>query len=141
MANPTSKLEAERSAMLHDLATTGDMRRGSLTECYRNCGKPTCACAAPDHPGHGPYYAFTRKVNGKTKTQQLRPGPLLTKIDREVETYRAFRAACEQLFDINEVLCDARLVEAAGEKKKRRSVPSSRPRSSARSKRSSGRRL
>jgi len=136
MANLISKLEAERSALLHDLATTGDMRRGSLTECYRNCGKPTCACAAPDHPGHGPYYAFTRKVNGTTKTQQLRPGPLLTKIDREVETYRAFRAACEQLLALNAVICDARLVEPVGEKKKRHSGPSSRPRSPARSKRS-----
>lgn len=136
MVDLTSKLEAERSAVLNDLATTGDMRRGSLTECYRSCGKPTCACAAPDHPGHGPYYAFTRKVKGKTKTQQLRPGPLLTKIDREVETYREFRAACEQLLDLNEVICDARPVEPAGEKKKRRSGPSSRPRSSARSKRS-----
>jgi len=141
MANPTSKLEAERSAILRALATTGDMRRGSLTECYRSCGKPTCACAAPDHPGHGPYYAFTRKVNGTTKTQQLRPGPLLTKIDREVETYREFRVACEQLLAINEFICDARPVEPAGEKKKRRSVQSSRPRSSARSTRSSGRGL
>ena len=101
MADPTSTLEAERSALLNTLATSGDMRRGSITECYRRCGKPTCACAMTGHPGHGPYYAFTRKVQGKTKTVQLRPGPLLTKIEREVETYRGFRATCDRLLDVN----------------------------------------
>ena len=122
MADPMSKFKAERSVLLNKLATTGDMRRGSITECYRSCGKPTCACAAPDHPGHGPYYAFTRKVKGKTKTLQLRPGPRLTKIEREVESYRGFRATCNRLLDVNEFICDA--VEPTAEKK-RRSVQSS----------------
>ncbi len=133
LADPMSKFKAERSALLNKLATTGDMRRGSITECYRRCGKPTCACTAPDHPGHGPYYAFTRKVKGKTKTLQLRPGPLLTKIEREVESYRVFRATCDRLLDVNESICDA--VESA-EKKKPRSVQSSTRKSSRRSKRS-----
>ena len=133
MANPMSKFKAERSAVLNKLATTGDMRRGSITECYRRCGKPTCACAAPDHPGHGPYYAFTRKVKGKTKTLQLRPGPLLTKIEHEVEGYRVFRATCGRLLEVNESICDA--VDPS-EEKKPRSVQSSTRRSSRRSKRS-----
>jgi hypothetical protein len=135
MSDPTPNLEAERSALLDKLATTGDMRRGSITECYRRCGKPTCACAAPGHPGHGPYYAFTRKEKGKTKTLQLRPGPLLTKIQIEVETYRGFRATCERLFEVNEAICDARPVEPAEGEKKRRSGRSSKPKSSPRSKR------
>jgi len=136
MSDQTSNLEAERSALLDKLATTGDMRRGSITECYRRCGKPTCACAAPDHPGHGPYFAFTRKEKGKTKTLQLRPGPLLTKIQIEVETYRGFRATCERLFEVNESICDARPIEPAEAEKKRRSGRSSRTKSLARSKRS-----
>ena len=134
MNDTTSNLEAERSALLEKLATTGDMRRGSITECYRRCGKPTCACAAPDHPGHGPYYAFTRKEKGKTKTLQLRPGPLLTKIQIEVETYREFRATCERLLEVNESICEARPVEPAVPEKKRRSRRSSKPKSTPRSK-------
>jgi len=43
----TSKLETERSALLQKLAATSDMRRGSITECYRRrCVKPSCACVA-----------------------------------------------------------------------------------------------
>lgn len=119
---------------MHKLAATGDMRRGSITECYRRCGKPSCACVAPDHPGHGPYYAFTTKVDGKTKTLQLRPGPLLTKVEREVATYRDFRSTCGKLLEVNEAICDARPVDATGQEKKRRSPTPSRTRSSPKSK-------
>ena len=134
MTDSTTKLEAERSALLEKLATTDDMRRGSISKCYRKCGKPTCACTTPDHRGHGPYYAITKRVNGKTKTLQLRPGPLLTKIQREVDTYREFRATCEQLFDVDDSICDARSVELSEGEKKRHSVGSSKPKSSRRSK-------
>ena len=113
MPDPMPKLETERSALLQKLAATGDMRRGSITEVFRSCGKATCRCSASDHPGHGPYYAFTTKVDGKTKTLQLRPGPLLTKMEHEVEAYRAFRSTCDQLLDVNEVICEARPVDTS----------------------------
>jgi hypothetical protein len=137
MSDSLPKLENERSVLLEKLTATGDMRRGSINEVYRSCGKSMCACATdPDHPGHGPYYAFTRKVDGKTKTLQLRPGPVLTKIEREVEAYRAFRDTCDRLIGINEAICDARPMDAAGQEKKRRSPPPSKRRSSPRSTRS-----
>lgn len=135
MSDPLAKLESDRAALLAVLAATGDMRRGSITENFRSCGKPTCACAAGDHPGHGPYYAFTVKVGGKTKTRQIRPGPALTKIEGEVAEHRRFRENCDRLLDINEAICDARPVEASAQEKKRRSPTRSRARSSPRSKR------
>lgn len=131
MSDPVSKLEFDRAALLQALAATGDMRRGSITEVYRSCGKSACACAAADHPGHGPYYAFTKKVEGKTRTLQLRPGPLLEKIEREVTAYRVFRETCERLVLVNEALCDRRPVEPArAPEKKRRSASPSKPKSS-----------
>lgn len=108
MTHPLEALEARREELLAEIARTGDMRQGSITENYRCCGKESCACSASEHPGHGPYYAFTRKVGGKTKTLNLRPGPLLAKIEREVDTYRKFRQNCLQLVEINQEICDAR---------------------------------
>jgi hypothetical protein len=110
MADTVEGLEARRAQLLRELAQTGDMRQGSISENYRACGKPQCCCTASDHPGHGPYYAFTRKVAGKTKTLNLRPGALLTKIQREVETYQQFRRTSQQLLGVNEKICDARPV-------------------------------
>ena len=45
------ELEAERDRLYAQLSTAGDFRRGSVSENYRKCGKPNCACAAADHPG------------------------------------------------------------------------------------------
>ena len=72
MAKSLEQLESEQVALLRQLAECGDMRRGSINEVYRRCGKDNCACADSGHPGHGPFYAYTTKVNGKTKTLQLR---------------------------------------------------------------------
>jgi hypothetical protein len=108
MADPLADLEAQRSALLAQMARMGDMRKGSITEAFRACGKPTCACCRSDHPGHGPYYAFTTKVAGKTKTIQMRPGPRLEKFQREVDAYRQFRILSDKLFVLNEAICEAR---------------------------------
>ena len=132
MAKSLEDLESQRAGLLRALAQTGDMRRGSINEVYRRCGKDNCACADPTHPGHGPFYAYTTKVAGKTKTLQLRPGALLSKIEREVSEYKHFRATSERVIEVSEQLCNARPLAATQEKKRRlprRSSNKSRPRS------------
>ncbi len=133
--DPLVKLLAHREALLDSLSRTGDMRRGSITLNFRTCGKANCACAASFHPGHGPYYAYTVKVDGKTKTRQFRVGAALTKIEREVAEYRDFRAMCDRLLKVNEAICDGRPVHESTPEKKRRSPPNSRGRSPTKSKR------
>jgi hypothetical protein len=108
MPDPIAALEARREAIMKELAQIGDMRRGSITETFRPCGKAACACSGPSHPGHGPYYAFTTKVDGKTRSVQLRAGSRLAKFQREVDAYRRFRALTDSLFGVNEAICDAR---------------------------------
>lgn len=108
MPDPTRALETQRDDILRQMTRLGDMRKGSITEAFRCCGKAACACAAPDHPGHGPYYAFTTKVGGKTKTVQMRAGPRLDKYQREVDAYKQFRALSEKLIEVNQALCEAR---------------------------------
>jgi hypothetical protein len=111
MAETLESLEAEREAIVRELSEVGDMRRGSINEVFRSCGKPSCCCSEAGHPGHGPYYAFTTKVEGKTKTLQLRTGPRLTKLEREVESYKRFRELTQRLLAVNESICDARPFE------------------------------
>jgi hypothetical protein len=47
-------LEQRKKDLYQQLASLGEFRRGTLSVNYRRCGKPNCACARPDHPGHGP---------------------------------------------------------------------------------------
>src|ERR1700746_262815 len=104
------ELERRRAGLYRELSRVGDFRPGSLNEVRRKCGKPNCACAAPDHPGHGPKYNLTRRVDGRTRARHLRPGPELDKARREVAEYQRFRDLVGQVTEVNEAICGARPV-------------------------------
>ncbi len=76
MSEPSlPELESRRAGLFTRLAAIGDFRRGTVTENYRRCGKPNCACAQPDHPGHGPRWLWTRTVAGRgTRAGSWLPG-------------------------------------------------------------------
>ena len=102
------ELEAERDRLYAQLAAVGDFRRGSVSENYRKCGKPNCACAQPDRPGHGPRFLWTRTARGRgTVGRQLATGEV-EKVRREVGRHAEFTAICEQIAEVNEKICEAR---------------------------------
>ena len=109
-ADELAALEARRAELYAQLAEVGDFRRGSLNAVYRKCGKASCACAAPGHPGHGPQWNLTRKVNGRTVTVHLKPGPELDKARREIAQYQRFRDLAGQLAEVSERICRLRPV-------------------------------
>jgi hypothetical protein len=91
------ELEAERDRLYAQLSAVGDFRRGSVSENYRKCGKPNCACARPDHPDHGPRFLWTRTARGRgTVGRQLAAGEV-EKARREVARRAEFTAAVERI--------------------------------------------
>ena len=103
-----AELEARRARLMERLAAIGDFRRGSISENYRRCGKPNCACAQPGHPGHGPRYLWTRTVAGRgTRGRQLAAGEV-EKVRAELARYREFASLSEQIVEVNEAICEAR---------------------------------
>lgn len=113
MADPSlPELEAQRAWLYGQLAATGDFRRGTVSENYRRCGKSNCACARPEHPGHGPRYLWTRTVPGRgTRGRQLAPEEV-DKVRRELVGNQQFGALSEQIVEVNEAICEARPVSA-----------------------------
>jgi hypothetical protein len=105
-------LERQRAQLYEQLAGTGDFRPGTVSETYRRCGKPNCACAQPDHPGHGPRYLWTRSEGGRTRTRQLTAAEL-GKVRRETDAYKDFAAVAGQIVAVNEAICEARPVPPA----------------------------
>jgi hypothetical protein len=104
------ELEAERDRLYAQLSAVGDFRRGSVSENYRKCGKPNCACAAPDHPGHGPRFLWTRTARRRgTVGRQLAAGEV-EKVRREVARHGEFAATVEQIAEVSEKICEARPV-------------------------------
>lgn len=109
MTDPSlGELEARRAQLYEQLADTGDVRRGSVSENYRRCGKPNCACAGPEHPGHGPRYLWTRTVPGRGSIgRQLAPGEV-AKVRAELGNYQRFAQVTDQIVEINEAICETR---------------------------------
>lgn len=118
------ELEAERDRLYAQLSVVGDFRRGSVSENYRKCGKPNCACAAPDHPGHGPRFLWTRSAGRRKTVGRQLAAAEVEKVRRELARHAEFAAAVEQIAKVNEKICEARPVAgtdapsvAEGEKK------------------------
>jgi hypothetical protein len=114
MAEPSlAELEAERDRLYAQLAAVGDFRRGSVSENWRKCGKPNCACAAPDHGGHGPRFLWTRSAGARKTVGRQLVAAEVGKVRREVARHGEFTAISEQIAQVNEKICEARPVAAA----------------------------
>ena len=118
MSEPSlPELMAERDRLLTQLSMVGDFRRGSVSENWRRCGKPNCACSAPGHPGHGPRFLWTRSAGRrKTVARQLAAGEV-EKVRLEIARHAEFATTVEQIIEVNEKICEARPAagSAAGE--------------------------
>ena len=104
------ELEALRARLYAQLAAVGDFRRGSVTENYRRCGKPNCACAAPGHPGHGPRFLWTRTQGRRKRIGRQLAAAEVEKVRREIARHAEFTAAVEQIVQVNERICETRPV-------------------------------
>lgn len=123
-------LEQQRSSILMQILELGDLRSGSITAINGRCGKPSCHCHQPNHPGHGPNFRLTRKINGKTISESFSSAAELRKAQREVEAFHRFRQLSQDLLEVNEKICRVRPVAEtlSPEEKKRpkRSIGKSR---------------
>jgi hypothetical protein len=134
MAESVEELEATRTGVLKEIEQLGDMRRGSIAERYRQCGKHPCCCEQREHPGHGPYYSLSVKTGKKTVTRHLAPGPVLTRVRQEIAAFRKFERLVPELVAVNEAICEARPI-ADDESAERLTVKKKLPRSSRRRRR------
>lgn len=128
MPQSLSEMERQRSLLATQLARLGDLRPGSVTGIVRRCGKPTCHCAQPDDPGHGPTLRLTYKVQGKTISEALPTLASVRKAEQEIAEFRKFQDLSRSFLDVNEKICRLRPVEEQplSEQEKKRRTPSSR---------------
>lgn len=99
----------KRKYLFSKMDALGDFRWGSISETYRKCGKPNCACAEKKHPGHVQYLWTTRK-QGKTVSKALHLGAELDQFHRQVEEGVQFQKLCDDIWDISEEICRLRPV-------------------------------
>ena len=68
-----ARLRRDYRALQDQIRRLGFIAPGSVLERYTVCGTPSCRCHADPPTRHGPYFQYTRKVDGKTLTRRLTP--------------------------------------------------------------------
>lgn len=125
MPHSLSALEARRAELLRSIAHLNDMRPGSIVGAVWRCGKPTCHCAQPDDPGHGPTLRLTYKWRGKTVTEALPTPAAVRKAQQEIAEFRNYQQLSRELVDVSEQVCRLRpLEETLTPEEKKRPKPS-----------------
>jgi len=71
MPRPDAKDRRDQAKLAADLGAVGFALPGTILERRICCKKPGCRCTADPPRLHGPYYQWTRKVDGKTVTRLL----------------------------------------------------------------------
>ncbi len=62
---------ARRRQITDQIAALGPTLPGSLVTRTSRCANPGCRCRAEPPMLHGPYWAWTRTIDGKTATRSL----------------------------------------------------------------------
>lgn len=94
MKHSDAPASAIRRFLTLHLGPASPMRRGSLTPRFVKCSRPGCPCKDRPEARHGPYFSFTRSVEGKTQSRLI-PQEHVDLVRRQIEAGRQFRDAVE----------------------------------------------
>lgn len=100
---------AELASQIAGIAATAGALPGSVVVRMMPCGKPNCRCKEDPPRLHGPYYQWTRKIGGKTRTRNL-SAEQLQRYQDWFDSARKLRDAVSAL----EALCLSAASEAEG---------------------------
>lgn len=122
MPESLPQLLDSRSRLLQELSQLRDFQPGSISSVRRRCGKPSCRCALPNDPGHGPHQQLTQKIAGKTVSHTLSSLSAVRKAENEIAEFRRFQALAQRLIEVNQKICWLRPAEEESlpNKKKRK---------------------
>ncbi len=129
MPEPLSSLESRRSDLLHSITGLKDMRPGSIVGAVRRCGKPTCHCALPEDPGHGPTLRLTFKSDGRTITEALPTRAAVRKAESEIAEFCRYQQLAHELVAVSEQVYRLRPVEQTVSPQEKKRPKRSRPKS------------
>ena len=104
-------LQQERAKLITEISRLQDLRPGCISGIVRRCGKPTCHCAQPGDPGHGPTLRLTYKAEGKTISEALPSPAAVRKAEREIGEFRRYQQISRDFIEVNEKICRLRPVE------------------------------
>ena len=92
----SSNAQARFEDLKKQILELGFVRPGSLVRRYMPCGNPSCRCMGSPPQLHGPYYQWSYKIAGKTRT--IRLSEEQTKLCREwVRNHKRLKSLLRQM--------------------------------------------
>ena len=116
-------LRARREAILKELASIEQMRRGSIMEQYVETVRPDGSKGS-----RGPYYLYTFKEKKKTISRRITLSGMLPVYRSQIESFRRFQKLVSELTSIGEKLGDLSIAGKADLKKTKDSGLKKKPR-------------
>ena len=110
MTEVLESLRRKVSELSENLQDTGFILYGTVRKHYMKCGHKGCRCHADPPKLHGPYYDWTRRVEGKTKTIRL-TGDQARMIEEWISNMRRVEETLAEMENVS--------VQAAAEKIKK----------------------
>ncbi len=101
-------LENQRAELIRQITQLGDLRSGSISSITGRCGKPNCHCHQPPHPGHGPNFRLTYKVQGRTVTETFPSPAARHQAEQQIAAFRKFQQLRRAFVEVNEKICRQR---------------------------------
>lgn len=83
-----------------ELAQVGFMLKGSLVQRFLPCGTPNCRCHADPPRLHGPYWQWSRRVEGKTVSRML-PEEQVPRYQKWIENGKRFEMIATEMHDLS----------------------------------------
>jgi hypothetical protein len=94
-------LRARYRELADRVAQIGFFTAGSLLQRRTVCGTPSCPCHTDATCRHGPYWQYTRKVNGRTVTRRLSPAAA-EMYQQQIAASKQLRSLLEQMEELSE---------------------------------------
>ena len=111
------KLKEQFDRVKNEICSISYLKKGSLAKCYQTCGNPGCRCHRDKKYRHGPYWWWSTKENGKTKSI-LVPEGMLSEVRLYVDNYRLLKSRIRILEEISEKIIKTRIKDYRRQLKK-----------------------
>jgi hypothetical protein len=110
------KLKKEFEETRKELCSISYLKKGTLSKCYQTCGTASCRCHKDKRYRHGPYWWWSTKKGGRTKTI-LVPQEMLSEVRSYIDNYKLLKSKAKKLEDISEKIIKTRIKEHKMKKK------------------------
>ncbi len=117
MEDKLEKLEQDFKKIKDEILSISYLKKGSIAKCYQTCGNPGCRCHKDKKFRHGPYWWWTSKESGRTKSI-LVPEGMLGEVSSYIENYKLLKSKVKMLEEISEKIIKIKIKKYRKELKK-----------------------